>query len=242
MSLRPRQTAYPSVLGVVGGMGPRATADFFVKLIAATPAARDQDHIPVLIYSAPQIPNRTAAILHGGPSPLGELRRAVRTVAQAGASVVVLACNTAHYWFDDLQASVAIPILHIADAAIADLQPFVKRHGRVGLLATSGTIAAQIYQPRLSAIGLITVVPDLRAQEAVDAGIALVKAGSLGDAADAFDLGVRNLVEAKATVIVLACTEIPLVLRRDRHTVAFVDAAAALATSCVQFCLHEQSQ
>jgi aspartate racemase len=230
------------VLGVVGGMGPQATADFFEKLIAATPAARDQDHIPVLIYSAPQIPDRTKAILHGGPSPLEDLRHAVRTVAQAGASAVVLACNTAHHWFEDLQASVNIPILHIADAVIAELRPLVHQHMRVGLLATSGTIAGQIYQPRLAAMGLTAVLPDPEAQEAVDAGIELVKAGTLSEAADAFDRGVRNLIGANATVIVLACTEIPLALRRDGYAVTFLDAATALARICVEFCSREGSQ
>jgi aspartate racemase len=222
-------------------MGPLATADFFQKLITATPASCDQDHIPVLIYSVPQIPDRTAAILYGGPSPLAALKRAVRSLDEAGASAVVLACNTAHYWFEDLQASIDVPMLHIADAVIAELGETKRASGPVGLLATSGMIAAFIYQQRLSAVGLDTVVPEQRSQEAVDAGIALVKAGDIAAAAAEFDIAIQNLIEAKATAIVLACTEIPLAVCITRYPVPFVDATAALAARCVQFCRRERA-
>ena len=90
------------MLGVIGGMGPLATADFFHKLIAATPAAGDEDHVPVLIHSVPQLPSRPAAILRGGASPLPQLMQARDRLLTAGATMLAMPCNTAHYWYDDL--------------------------------------------------------------------------------------------------------------------------------------------
>src|SRR5690606_28553292 len=102
------------LLGVLGGMGPLATVDFLSKLIEETAAGRDDDHVPVVVYSVPQIPSRPAAIVSGGPSPLPAMLDGVRTLKGAGATVLAIACNTAHYWYDDLAAAAGIPIVHIA--------------------------------------------------------------------------------------------------------------------------------
>src|SRR5688572_33509583 len=92
------------LLGVLGGMGPLATVDFLAKLIEETGAERDEDHVPVVVYSVPQIPSRPAAILHGGASPLPAMLEGVRTLERAGATAIAIACNTAHYWHDALAA------------------------------------------------------------------------------------------------------------------------------------------
>src|ERR671937_468722 len=145
------------LLGVLGGMGPLATVDFLRKLIEETPASRDADHVPVVVYSVPQIPDRPAAIIGDGPSPLPEMAAGVRVLARAGASCIAIPCNTAHYWFDELAREAGAPILHIADAACDAL---ARRGGSptVGVIGTRGTIAAGFYQERLTARGLQVVL------------------------------------------------------------------------------------
>src|SRR5215210_2830189 len=123
------------LLGVLGGMGPMATADFFRKLIEETPAERDEDHVPVVVYSVPQIPDRVGAITHGTESPLPQMIAGIMALRKLEVGCVAIACNTAHHWYEELQRASGIPILHIADAACDELR---KRGSapRVGLLAT----------------------------------------------------------------------------------------------------------
>ena len=142
----------PAAVGILGGMGPAATADFYRKLVQATPAARDQDHLAVLVEADPSIPDRTAAFLHGGPSPLPWLRRAGKALECRGAALVVMPCNTAHLWHAAVAQQLCVPLLHIVDAVAQDLcdQLGDRAAGglRVGLLGTSATVAGELYPRR----------------------------------------------------------------------------------------------
>lgn len=223
------------LLGVLGGMGPLATVDFLEKLIEETPAQRDADHVPLVVYSVPQIPDRPAAILAGGASPLPDMLKGIRTLKAAGATQLAIPCNTAHYWYDALVREGGLPIFHIADAACDELA----LRGAVrsaGLVATQGTIAAGFFQQRLEARGLGCVLNTADDQERlVLPAIAAVKRG---DRASAHALAVRaveNLLAAGADAIILACTEIPPALEHAPSGVAAscVDATRALARTCV---------
>jgi aspartate racemase len=103
-------------------MGAMATVDFLRKLVEATPAERDQEHIPLIVRFCPEVPDRAAALAGAGPSPQPALVAAAVELAAAGAQALAIPCNTAHYWYDALCAAVPIPILHIVDAALAELQ------------------------------------------------------------------------------------------------------------------------
>ena len=109
------------LLGVLGGMGPLATADFFKKLIEETPAQYDEEHVPVVIYSVPQMPDRVKAITHGAESPLPHMLAGMRALQRLEVGCVAIPCNTAHHWFEELQRASGLPILHIADAACDEL-------------------------------------------------------------------------------------------------------------------------
>ncbi len=146
------------VLGVLGGMGPLATVDFLRKLIEETPAARDEDHIPVVAWSVPQIPDRPAAIAGNGASPLPALLDGIRTLKQAGAVAIAIPCNTAHYWYDDMVREGGLPIIHIADAALAELAAQRIKGTTIGLIATKGTLADGFFLHRRAARGLPTLV------------------------------------------------------------------------------------
>src|SRR3954471_9827880 len=114
------------LLGVLGGMGPLATVDFLAKLIEETPAKGDPDHVPVIVYSVPQIPDRPGAILENTESPLPAMLEGVRHLKRGGATLIAIACNTAHFWYDALSAE-GVPIAHIADATCDDLLAYHPR-------------------------------------------------------------------------------------------------------------------
>ncbi len=226
----------PPLLGVLGGMGPLATADFLAKLAAETPALRDQDHIPYVACGVPQIPDRPPAIIGNGESPLPHMLRGISMLKQAGAQAVAIACNTAHYWHEDLVREGGLPVLHIADAVCDLLAGRGITGGTVGLIGTDGTIRAGFFQQRLAArgIGCITSSRDDQDQLVLPA-IRCVKANDLDQAHRLAVQAVENLRAAGAGAVVLACTETPVAVEHAPHPVAAccIDATRALARACV---------
>ncbi|MEQ1775700.1 MAG: amino acid racemase [Burkholderiales bacterium] len=225
------------LLGVLGGMGPLATVDFLRKLIEETPAMRDQDHIPVIAYSVPQIPDRPPAIIGQGESPLPQMLEGIHTLKRAGAQAVAIACNTAHYWYDDLVEQGGLPILHMADAACdalgARAAPAIQR---VGLLATQGTVAAGFYQMRFRERGIESLLSsDDDQQRLVLPAIECVKRNELAQAHVLATHAMHNLLHKGAQAIIMGCTEIPLAIEYQASDVSAqcIDATRALARACV---------
>ena len=222
-------------LGILGGMGPLATADFFAKLVALTPAARDEDHVPVVLASLPDIPPRVPAILSGGPSPLTALLDARDRLIAAGATLLAMPCNTAHHWFDAL-AEGGVPMLHIADAALAALSRVTPAPATVGLCATRGTLASGFYGTRLAAAGYAIVGPtDTELAELIEPAVRAVKAGDVRAGGLGFQRAAEALHGRGAASVILACTEVPPALEAVGPPAGFacVDATAALAQACV---------
>ena len=230
--------APPHTLGVLGGMGPAATADFLAQLAYATGATTDQEHPATLVYSDPSTPDRSAAISGCAPSPAAALLAGVRFLDQAGCVAIAIPCNTAHHWFDDLQEAVSIPILHIVDA-VADAIELDHPHAvTVGLLATRGTITAGIYPRRLAERGLEVVVPDeVVVDESLMPAVRAAKAGELGIARGHIDTAAHRLATMGAEVLVIACTDLSVAIRAGAPLAArpTVDANGALATRCVSW-------
>lgn len=230
--------AAPGVVGILGGMGPLATVDFMRKMLDATPAAADQDHVPVVVSSIPQVPDRTAAFRGEGDSPLDAMIGSGRRLIAAGADVVVMPCNTAHLWFDELQQALERPMLHLVDAAIAEALDGVPAGGKVGLLATDATLASGLYLNRRTPDGravqwlLPTAVEMI---ELVMPGIAAVKAGRLAEATPLLARAAEALRRRGAQAVVLGCTEIPLVLDTAAAGLPVIDATAALARRAVEW-------
>ncbi len=225
-------------LGVLGGMGPLATVDFLRKLVAATPATADQEHITTLVYSACHTPDRTAAILGDGPSPLPALLAGLDILERGGADCVAIPCNTAHYWYPQLAQASSVPIFHIVDAACDRIAQAPGT--RIGVLATAGTLETGVYQERIEARGFRTVTLAQRElDELVMPGIRKVKAGDLAGArlllAEAMDL----LGDRGASRIIMGCTEIPLALQGFEPG-RLIDATEALACKCVQWWLERR--
>lgn len=202
------------IIGVLGGMGPLAGADFLARLTLATPAARDQDQLRAVLWSDPTVPDRTLAALEGGPSPLPAMLAGIRVLEAAGAWCLAIPCNTAHLWADEIVAATTLPLLHIVDAAAAALAACSITGGTIGLMGTEATLRLGLYQTRLGTRGYACLVPDERTmREEVSPAIARIKANDIDGATGPLLSVARRLGERGAAAIVLGCTEIPLALR-----------------------------
>lgn len=226
------------MIGILGGMGPLATADFFTKVIAATPADQDECHVPLLIQSDPRVPSRPAAILSGGASPLPALLAGRDRLIAAGAIALAMPCNTAHFWFAELQDGCAVPFLSIVDATCGEAAAQSEPGARIGLIATGATLATHLFDDRLVAMGFQPMLPDADDMATrVLPAIGLVKAGRSREGGVLVEQAVQALVNCGAHRVILACTETPLALDAvgsDLRGVC-VDSTAALARSCVRW-------
>lgn len=221
--------ANTEILGVVGGMGPAATIQFMHLVVSLTPAQRDQDHIRMLVDMNPAIPDRTAAILGQGPSPVPELVKSARLLEQAGATFLVFPCNTAHYFLPQVQAQINIPILNMIEETAA----YIGERGmnKIALLATDGTVQTGLYQQALSGRKLNYLVPDEAAQQAVMKTIYDIKAGcDLKKAKQTFAPAIKWSRSQGAEAVIAGCTELSLILIGDTYEdLQVVDAMKAVA-------------
>jgi aspartate racemase len=225
------------MLGVLGGMGPLASAQFMLRLTLLTPAARDQQHIPTVLWSDPRVPDRTMGKLSGGADPLPWLLRGIAGLRHAGCEAIAIPCNTAHGWFDAMRDAAEVPILHIVDAAAADLRRIGVAGGTIGVMGTEATLAMRLYQDRLGAQGWDCIVPDQQEmQRQVSPAIALVKANRVAEAYAPLADVARSLAARGATCIVLGCTEIPLGIQSGPPPeLPVVDTIDALARAAIDW-------
>jgi aspartate racemase len=230
------------ILGVLGGMGPAATRDFFDKLLRATPATCDQEHLPVLIYSNPQIPDRTAAIRGEGPDPVPALVESALALVRAGATFLAVPCVTAHAFFEPLQRAVSVPILHLVEetaSALAAERPSLRR---VGLLATTGTLEARLFEPRFEPRGLrvLTCDPEIQREQVMAAIYGVKGQGTLERSRALIREAARHLIAKGAEGIIAGCTEIPLILADGDLPVPVIDPTWLLAQAAVRRALGEE--
>lgn len=221
------------LVGILGGMGPAATVDFYSKLIAATPAATDQQHLRVMIWADPTVPDRSQAIVGHGEDPTPKLAEGAQQLKDAGAAFYVAACNGSHAFLPRVREQVDLEYVSMIEVTAEHLSalPYVKA---AGLLATDATLTAGLYQDSLAAYGVQPIVPELAEQHTVMEAIYAVKAGSLGHELRAGLVRVaESLVAQGADVIVAACTEIPLAMTTEESPRPLVDPAVLLANHVV---------
>ena len=222
------------VIGIVGGMGPLATADLFQKIVLHTAASCDQEHPRVCIDSNTNIADRTAALLHGGADPRPEMIKSAQRLESIGADVLIMPCNTAHNFYDDVAASVGIPVLHM----IALTRDALRAKGVkcAGLLATDGTVQTGIYQRTFEGSGIDLLVPENDGQAAVmDIIYNGVKAGDMTHDASAFRRTCENLIARGAEVLILGCTELPPAFDIYHLDYPNVDPTLELALGAIRF-------
>lgn len=226
------------ILGVLGGMGPLATAAFYANLIAATPATSDQDHLHVVIDSNPTVPDRTSYLLGRGPDPRPALVQSSSRLRALGAGLLVMPCNTASAFRTDIEAAVGIPVFDWIAAATDGLAEREVR--RVGLLATDGTLKTRLYHDAAEARGMECITPSDEDQASLMRIIYdEIKAGRM-TAALLRDLVLTasNLSRLGADALVLGCTELPLALGAGdaRWPIPVVDPSVEAARRIVQIC------
>lgn len=226
-----RQTVGKTFLGVLGGMGPLATADFLRKLVKKTPAETDQQHIPVLLYGDCTTPDRTSAVVGAGPSPLPQLLEGIRFLNERGAGAICIPCNSAHAWYGEMQAASAVPIVHIVRASAAQIRAKNPAAKTVGVLSTLGTHRMGMYRTTLTEMAYAVVTPtDDEFETMISPAIAMNKANNWAEAEPLYDAATQRLRDRGAEIVVLGCTEIPFGMERQYRTnpTKFVDSNDAL--------------
>ncbi len=216
-------------IGILGGMGPAATVEFFRRLVVATPAATDQEHLHIVIDNDPAVPDRTRALLHGGPSPVGALVAMARRLEGVGADVLAMPCNTAHAYLDAIREAVALPVVDMVGETVASIDA-----PAAGLLATDGTIESGLYRSAGERYGLRIVVPSASDRRSIMAAIAAIKRGEPPASAEPAirEVGQR-LLGAGAVTLMAACTELSLV-SADRVGLPWVDALDRLVEATLR--------
>lgn len=222
-------------LGVIGGLGPIATAHFLELVINMTDAKTDQEHLSMIIYNAPTVPDRTAHILdNSAPNPLPEMLRIGQALAQQDAKYIAIPCMTAHYFFRELEAGIPATLIN----SIRETAKHLKANGieKVGIMATDGTVQSGIFHKELEAVGLTPIVPDAEQQKNVMHLIFRnVKAGTPAEM-DRFFAAADNLRRRGAQAIILGCTELSLIKRDYPIGPGFLDAMEVLAQQSVVLC------
>jgi aspartate racemase len=220
-------------LGILGGMGPMATADFIVKFVEMTPAARDQEHIPYILVNLPQIPDRTQAILGQGANPLPMLFKGVDQLIKLEVEVIAIPCNTCHHWYEEIAAYSPVPVLDMPKISVERVPVGAKAL----VLATAGTVSSGFFQAELEAKAIAYELPSPSTEQAmVDRCIQSVKAGCPEVAGDIL----RELLLAGSnrgvTHAILACTELPIALKYSGPTtVQVVDTTEELARAAIAY-------
>ncbi|MBQ6018620.1 MAG: aspartate/glutamate racemase family protein [Clostridia bacterium] len=226
------------ILGVLGGVGPLATVYFMDMLVKMTAAETDQEHIPVLCFNHATIPDRTAYILDNSrENPLPVMERDAQMLEKAGASYIVIPCNTAHYFYDQLQEKVRIPIINIINETVEYIRqkdPSVKK---IGILATEGTIAARAYQNSCERSGVDYDTPNEFDQKSLMNIIYnQVKAGKPAD----FEEFMRIIGVMKhdgCDAVILGCTELSIIHRDFKmNRPDVVDSLQVLAKRSIEMC------
>jgi aspartate racemase len=233
----------PFKLGVVGGIGPAATVDFLRKVVRSTPASRDQDHIRLLVDHNPQIPDRTEYLIGKGMDPTLALYATCKKLQAGEADLIAIPCNTAHAFVERIQPFLDIPIINMLTVTVKHLRDSFPALQEVGLLATTGTLSSGIYRLALAEQSLIEVVPPAELQRRVMSAIygpQGVKAGfTTGACMDDISAAIDDLASRGCQVIILGCTELPLLFPRLEFTtgtgqrVTLIDPTDILAVSCV---------
>lgn len=222
-------------LGILGGMGPQATNDFYQFILDRTDAHKDQEHLSTVIFSDVDMPDRTQAIQSGNTRPVFErMLSGARLLEGCGCDAIAVPCNTAHYFLDQVQNEIHIPIIHMIRETARELQ----RQGRkrACILGTDGTVQSGLYQTELERLGVESAVPDAHTQKLVMSLIYdEIKAGHPGDM-DKFAAIHRGIRTLECDCVVVACTEMSVFASRHKLPPYYVDAMSVLARRCLEVC------
>jgi aspartate racemase len=222
--------------GVLGGMGPRATLDFLDKVQRVSGAARDQDHIRLIVDLNPGVPDRNVALANGDPGVGAVLGAMAAGLERAGADFLVMVCNTAHAYRPAIEAACRLPFVSMIDETVIEVAGRDPAPSCVGLLATGACLESNLYQAGFRRAGIGTVALSGKELERFMALLYRIKAGDTGSGVqtDAATLA-AHLARQGAQVLVAGCTELPLVLNARSSALPLVDATEVLAQRTVAY-------
>ncbi|HDQ93214.1 MAG TPA: aspartate/glutamate racemase family protein [Synergistetes bacterium] len=221
------------VLGILGGMGPAATAEFLRILAEGAGAERDQDHSKIILFSNPQIPDRTAAITGGGEDPAPLLLEGLKTLESWGAQLLAVPCNTAHVFIDGFRDRLSVPLVHIVEETISRAMR-ISPEG-AWLMATRGTSASGIYEAEAEKRGYSLMIPEPEKQKTLQEVIVLVKANRPVESGIRLGSCVMSLWAEKDLPVIGACTELPLAYKASGlDPSGMVSSLDSLALGCLE--------
>jgi aspartate racemase len=225
-------------LGILGGMGPAASNEFVTRLVAKTPATKDQDHIPFVLWSDSTIPDRSTSMLNGDDKPLPYLLAGIQGLKIAGCTTIVIPCNTAHFWFSHLEKIAAwnAKIIHIVDSVTAALRDINVTNDKIGIIGTKATIEYGLYQYKLNKLGWDCITPTKEQMDTlVNPAINLIKASNMDQAHEMLMTVIHSLIDKGAKAVVLGCTEIPLSIKEDTvQDIPIINSIDSLVMSAIK--------
>lgn len=221
-------------IGILGGMGPLATADLYKKIVLNTKAEKDQDHIHVIIDGNTNIPDRTKSIIANGEDPLIEMTKSARMLEKSGADFLIMPCNTAHYFYNELSKNINISFINMLEKTVQHIEENYK--GKiVGLLATDGTIQSGIYDDYFNEANIKLIKPIKTQKYVMEFIYEGIKKGNYAIGTDGFFNAVDELKEEGAEVFILGCTELSSAAYIYEFEGDFVDPMEVLAKAAIEF-------
>jgi len=220
-------------IGILGGMGPEATVHMFELIIKNTKAEKDQDHIPVIIYSNPKIPPRTDAVFNKGPSPTQFLIEGAGLLEKAGADFIIMPCITAHYFFHEVAAHVSIPFLNLLEESLLWIKRNIPGIKTAGIISSTGTLESRLFHNTLGNEGIEVINPNKNEQQKVMKAIfgeKGIKAGYTSGVPKEIIIQIaHSLIQRGAEAIIAGCTEVPLVLTSKDISVPLIEPMSIIA-------------
>lgn len=214
------------VIGIIGGMGPEATLDFYGRLIHKTVAKKDQEHFHIIIDSNSKIPDRTKAILYGGEDPLPYLIESVKNLGKMKVDVACVTCLTSHYFFAGFEKEATFPIIN----AFVELDNYIKKElptvKKIGVLCTSGTKATGLYDRYLKDYELIypeEISQETEVMESIYGENGIKSGNKKGFPVEALTSAGDKLIRKGAEILIAGCTEIGLLLPDFDFSVPIID-------------------
>lgn len=221
------------LLGIIGGMGPEATARFYEKLIENTKAKKDQDHFKVLIYSNPKIPDRTKSILENGESPVPEIIKTGKILEEMGAEILGIPCVTSHFYFKNIQKGLKAEVLNILDVLNEYIHLTTPKIKKIGILSTTGTKKTKLFEKHLKDYEIIytdsNIQSDYIMRAIYDEDIGIKSGKKEGESKSLLLKAAENLKAKGAEIIILGCTEIGLSISQKDLNIKVLDPLDTLA-------------
>ena len=224
-------------IGVLGGMGPQATVDFFQKVVSLTKASCDQEHLHLIIDNNTKTPDRSSFILGHGDDPVRELITGALKLQLMGADLLVMPCNTAHFFYEQVNSVVNIPFINMIEEVTANILLKYGKGASIGLLATNGTYCGGMYERAFEKNGLNLILPDETSKQYIFEYIYNIKQGTLEVGFEKVTHEIKRMEKAGVSGIILGCTELPLITNMLPKGPDYIDTTGILAQRAVEYAL-----